>query len=370
MEAVDGALARHLLPAGVRHLDEAQAVFEAMIEGWSRQQQSRMLKPATIKARRDLVRRFESFNDAYPWHWEPTDVEAFTASLLSGEGVLAHSTVRRYQNDLRLFCEYLVDGRYGWSGHCQERFGSVPTQVFHEWNTVEHLAQFEGRPEVRGLDHDELMALFDHADQRVSDIMASGRKGSLAAFRDSALFKVAYAFGLRRAELVGLDLVDLRHNPEIEEFGRYGALLVRRGKSQRGGPPKRRTVLLIPEFDWARDVLEQYVTEVRPRFDPGAHPALWVTERRGRINRRDVDRRFAALRDAVDLPPELHPHCLRHSYASHLVEYGYPERFIQEQLGHSYASTTAIYANVSNDYKNQVLARALHRLSERKGGQS
>lgn len=55
-------------------------------------------------------------------------------------------------------------------------------------------------------------------------------------------------------------------------------------------------------------------------------------------------------------------HCLRHSYVTHLIEFGYDERFVQEQVGHAYASTTAIYAGVSGDYKNQAMARALSRV--------
>jgi site-specific recombinase XerD len=48
-----------------------------------------------------------------------------------------------------------------------------------------------------------------------------------------------------------------------------------------------------------------------------------------------------------------------------LIEFGYPERFVQEQVGHAYASTTAIYANVSNDFKNQTLRAALSRVYHR-----
>ena len=48
-------------------------------------------------------------------------------------------------------------------------------------------------------------------------------------------------------------------------------------------------------------------------------------------------------------------HCLRHSYVTHLIEFGYPERFVQEQVGHAYAATTAIYTSVSNDFKHKTL---------------
>lgn len=103
-----------------------------------------------------------------------------------------------------------------------------------------------------------------------------------------------YAFGLRRREAWGLDLADLRRNAKMPQFGRFGVAQVRWGKSSRGGPPKRRTVLLVPEMDWVVPVLEQWATEVRPLFSPGAHPAWWMTERRGRMSGRRMDEVFNA----------------------------------------------------------------------------
>ncbi|WP_328527036.1 tyrosine-type recombinase/integrase [Kribbella sp. NBC_00359] len=92
---------------------------------------------------------------------------------------------------------------------------------------------------------------------------------------------------------------------------------------------------------------------------PGKHPALWVTERRGRISLRRLDEAFEAARAAAGLPVELDLHCLRDSYVTHLIEFDYPERFVQEQVGHQYASTTAIYSGVSDEYRNRLVQRAL-----------
>ena len=61
---------------------------------------------------------------------------------------------------------------------------------------------------------------------------------------------------------------------------------------------------------------------------------------------------------AAGLPGELDLHSLRHSYVTQLVETGFPERFITDQVGHAYAATTAIYTGVSDDYRNRVLAKA------------
>ena len=141
------------------------------------------------------------------------------------------------------------------------------------------------------------------------------------------------------------------------EFGSFGALHVRYGKASRGSPPKRRTVLSV--HDWAVDALRQYVEEIRDGFDPGSHPALWVTERCSRLSVRHLNARFAAYRDGAGLPRELDLHSLRHSYVTRLIEDGFPERFVTEQVGHAYAATTAIYTGVSDDYKNRVLAKAL-----------
>jgi site-specific recombinase XerD len=261
-----------------------------------------------------------------------------------------------------MFCDYLTDARYEWPRQCRDRFGQVPSQVCHEWNTVAHLTDYEGRPERRPLSYEELQTLFDYLDERVERIAGSGRKGALAALRDAQMVKTCYAFGLRRNELCRLDVADLRPNPHVRDWGTYGSLHVRYGKAIRGGVPRRRTVLAVPEFDWAIAGMRQWVEHARPIINAGDHPALWLTERLSRVSVRYLDMRFARLRDAAGLAPELTLHCLRHSYVTHLIEFGYPERFVQEQVGHAFASTTAIYTNVSNDFKNKTLRAALSRV--------
>ncbi|WP_438803575.1 tyrosine-type recombinase/integrase [Nocardia cyriacigeorgica] len=353
-----------VLVEGVAHLDEPAAVFEAMLSGWAVQQKSRLLADPTVQQRLSTVRRFRDFADVYPWQWTAADVEDFTVMLTSSpKGQrLAPSTIRGYHIALRMFCEYLTDPRYEWLRQCRDRFGELPSQVCHEWNTVSHLTSYEGAPARRPLTYDELEQLFDYLDDRVEVIAGSGRKGSLAALRDAQMIKTAYAFGLRRQELCCLDLADLRPNPHVRDWGTYGSLHVRFGKASRGGIPKRRTVLAVPEFDWAVDGMRQWVEQARPILNPAGHPALWITERLTRVRTKYIDRRFAQLRDEAGLPPDLTLHSLRHSYVTHLIEFGYPERFVQEQVGHAYASTTAIYASVSNDFKNRVLRRALDRV--------
>jgi site-specific recombinase XerD len=350
-----------VLARNVRHLEPEAATFGAMLDGWGLQQRSRFLKASTIGTRRDMVGRFARFTNEYPWQWRSAEVEAFVTGLRSGRGPVAPSTARGYQNALRLFVEYVTDSRYGWPEHCSERFGAAPSKILHEWNTVTHVTEYEGDPRRRPLTYDEVQALFDAAESLVEQIRSRGRKGALAAQRDAVLLKTIYAFGLRRREAWGLDLADLRHNPNVAHFGRVGGVFVRWGKSSKGSQPKRRTVFLVPEMDWLVPIVDQWLDELRPAFGAGDHPALWVTERGGRISLRGINEAFVNARVAAGLAPELDLHCLRHSYITHLTEFGYPEKFNQDQAGHAFASTTAIYTGVSDEYRNRLLLRSVER---------
>jgi integrase len=118
-----------------------------------------------------------------------------------------------YQTELRLFSEYLCDGRYGWAVACEEAFGTHPVPICHEWNTIAHLNDYEGRPEARPFTREELQRFLDYADDQVERAVVAKRKGGLAAYRDATVFKVIYGWGLRRTETAKLDLADWGRNP-------------------------------------------------------------------------------------------------------------------------------------------------------------
>ena len=344
------------LVAGVIQLHPRDAMFEAMLRGWRAQQVARGLREDTIAPRERLVRRFLAFTNEYPWSWMPSHVDEWTLSLMS-ERHLAASTVRGYQTDLRLFSEYLADGRYGWAVECEKAFGTYPVPICHEWNTIAHLNDYEGSPQARPFARQEVQRFLDYADEQVERAVKARRKGALAAYRDATLFKVIYGWGLRRTEAAKLDLVDWGRNPAAAQYGRFGLLQVRYGKAVRGQPPRRRTVLSV--MAWAVEAVADYVDNVRPRFGCADHPALWVTERGGRISPAEVNARFVGYRDALGLPSVLTPHSLRHSYVTHLTEDGVDRRFVQEQVGHRRDTSTAIYTHVSGEFMNTALRRAL-----------
>lgn len=351
--------ARLVLADNVVHLDPEPAILAAMLEGWRRQQSARFLGIETVDRRLRLIHRVVEFTGLYPWQWTPAEGEAFIDHLRGLDPPRALSTARGYEVVINLFLEFLLDPRYEWATACEERFGDVPQLIFHDGNSIVHRVEYEGDPRRRPLAYDEVQALFDAADARPSKIASRGVKGGLGAARDAAVLKTVYAFGLRRTEASMLDLVDLRRNPKMAQFGRYGSVMVRYGKSSKGSPPKRRSVLLVPEMDWIVEVFDQWLTELRPRFSPGRHPALWVTERVGRLQPRSINEAFVAAKRDAGLDEHLDVHCLRHSAVTHWTEFGYPAQFCQEQVGHSHAATTAIYTGVSNEFRNQMLAASL-----------
>lgn len=359
MRRGDLAGAAHLeLVAGVVQLRPQDAMVEAMLRGWRAQQAARGLQEDTIGARERLIRRFGEFTNDYPWGWGPSDVDEWSLSL-TAEHHLAPSTIRSYQCSLRQFNDYLCDPRYGWVAACKREFGpqTHPVAICHEWNTIAHLNGYEGDPEARPFTREELQRFFDYADSQVERAVRARRKGALAAYRDATLFKVLYGWGLRRTETSKLDVVDFGRNPAAPEFGSYGMLNVRYGKAKRGQPPRRRNVASV--MGWAVEAVADYVTNVRPRFGCAEHPALWVTERGGRIRPAEINARFVAYRDVLGLPKALVPHSMRHSYVSHLTEDGVDRRFIQCQVGHEVDSSTAVYTHVSSDFMNTALRKAL-----------
>ena len=362
---VDAALAR-VFGVGVRPLHMEQALFDAMLAGWRSQQTARYFKAKTIEANESGVRRFVEHVGCWPWEWRSSHADEYFEDLLSRPQRLARSTLRSYQFRLKGFSEYACDRRYPWSVIAEREFGRGPGQLFDGNNLVAHLDEFEGDPRRRPLTVDELELFFAACEARIETARRTGRKGSLQAWRDQALFKVKFGWGLRRREVAMLDLVDFRPHPKLPEFGDFGQLHVRWGKAKRGGGPQRRTVLTV--FDWAVEVIDQYLSEVRPAFGASEHPAVFLTERGTRISIAYITQRFAEIRAEAGLDEMLTPHCLRHSYVTHLAESGWAAKFLQDQVGHSHAATTAIYMSVSDDYKDRIVRAAIDDQLKQIGG--
>ena len=265
-----------------------------------------------------------------------------------------------------MFLDYICDARYGWIAECEQRVGARPVQVCHEWNTAVHVADYEGRPERRPLTRAELQAFFDAAGDRVESAAVVWAEGLAGGVPGRDLVQDGLRVGAAAAGGGHAGCLRLHCEPCRSGAGRVRGLpgAVRQGDA--GQSAQRRMVATV--MPWAARALEQYLAEVRPQYGCGAHPAVWLTERAARISARQVDDRFAQFRALAGLPSELSVHCLRHSYVSHLIEDGVDPLFVQQQVGHAWASTTATYTTVGADARNRMLRSALSRAYDADGG--
>jgi integrase/recombinase XerC/integrase/recombinase XerD len=164
--------------------------------------------------------------------------------------------------------------------------------------------------------------------------------------RDRALFELAYACGLRAEELVSLDLEALDFDAESVRVEGKG------GKTR-----------LVPVGEHARQAVERYLARARPLLQSGdGDPALFLSKSGRRLSTSDVRRRLSGwARHAVARSAGLaraHPHALRHSFATHLLDGGADLRAIQELLGHATISTTQVYTRVESARLRSTYSRA------------
>ncbi len=301
--------------------------------------------------------RLADFSGKYPWEWAPVDADELFDHLRGVEN-LALSTVRAYQTDIKLFCEYATNPEYPWNENCGRLFGTTFSQVITEFNKARHVQDADMGPEKRAFTLEELQAFFDLADLEVERIINSGRKGALAAWRDAVAFKTAYGWGLRRDELRHLGLVDFSRNVKAPYFGDYGILRVRFGKSQKGSPKKQRSVLTL--LDWAAEAVDDWVKRGLPRYGQPVSD-LFPTGRGGLVPEKNLRDRMRGFLDELGFPPGLDLHSLRRSYVTHMqTEYGYDTKFISMQVGHEHTATTTIYTLPSPDFAARELERVLN----------
>jgi integrase/recombinase XerC/integrase/recombinase XerD len=169
--------------------------------------------------------------------------------------------------------------------------------------------------------------------------------GSPLELRDRALFELAYSSGLRAEELVSLDLESIDFDAETVRVDGKG------GKTR-----------IVPVGEHALAAVERYLSRGRPSLDLGSEPALLLSKSGRRLSTSDVRRRLRLwARRATARSPALvdaHPHALRHSFATHLLEGGADLRAIQELLGHATISTTQVYTRVESGRLRTAYARA------------
>ena len=162
----------------------------------------------------------------------------------------------------------------------------------------------------------------------------------LEAVRDQAIFELLYSSGLRLAEVLGLTLQDVLGNPEELK-------ILGKGSRER----------IVPVGKKAREALSIWL-ENRKKWDLGVADSLFLTKKGTCVSPRTVQRRLDIRAREVGLDQHVHPHALRHSAATHMLESSGDLRAIQEFLGHQNLSTTQIYTHLDFQHLAEVYDEA------------
>jgi integrase/recombinase XerD len=160
--------------------------------------------------------------------------------------------------------------------------------------------------------------------------------------RDRAMLELLYATGARISELINLDLDDLVDPTLVRLFGK--------GSKER----------IVPVGGYAQRALQAYLVRTRPGLvgQGKGTPALFLNQRGGRLSRQSAWAIISEAARVAELPGEISPHTLRHSFATHLLEGGADVRVVQELLGHSSVATTQIYTLVTVDKLREIYGSA------------
>jgi integrase/recombinase XerC/integrase/recombinase XerD len=229
--------------------------------------------------------------------------------------------------------------------------GQAPTTVARKLAALRGLFKHEVTIGARSENPADLLSSPKRS-QRLPRVLKAGEVAALLdripatgslELRDRALFELAYACGLRAEELVTLDVGSVDFDSETVRVEGKG------GKTR-----------LVPAGEHALAALERYLARGRPALSVDDADALFLSKSGRRLGTSDIRRRLRtwarlAARRAPALT-EAHPHALRHSFATHLLEGGADLRAIQELLGHASISTTQVYTRVESARLRQAYA--------------
>jgi integrase/recombinase XerC len=183
------------------------------------------------------------------------------------------------------------------------------------------------------------------ADQVASLLAISG--DDPLTLRDRAMLELFYSSGLRLAELVSLNLGD------VDPADRTARVTGKGSKTR-----------VVPVGKQALAALDDWLA-VRPELARAGEPALFLSRRGARISPRTVQQRVNEWARRQGAPTGVHPHMLRHSFATHVLESSRDLRAVQEMLGHASLSTTQIYTHLDFQHLAEIYDQAHPRARRR-----
>ncbi|MFC6274792.1 tyrosine recombinase XerC [Levilactobacillus tangyuanensis] len=273
----------------------------------------RQYSPETVKAYREDLAEFDQFladnGGRKPWaDIDQLDVEVYLSDLYDRH--YARTTIARKLSTLRSLYNFLISNGLA----KDDPFAYV--QLKHHQN---HLPRF--------FYEREMTALF---------VAAAANPNDQLATRDSALLEVLYGTGIRVSECVNLTLTDV-------DFDNRIMLIHGKGNKER----------YVPFGHYASDALQAYFNAARSPImaqNDQAHDFVFINYRGEQLTSAGVTYLLNQIIQRSTLTTDIHPHMLRHTFATHLLNRGADLRSVQELLGHSSLSTTQIYTHVTREH--------------------
>ncbi|RLA20458.1 MAG: tyrosine recombinase XerC [Gammaproteobacteria bacterium] len=283
--------------------------------------EQRASKHTTSNYRRDLNRLVEFCDKKAIGSWQQLRQQQIRTHIgARHRNGIGSSSLQRELSAIRSFYQFLIK------------------QQLAEQNPARDLrAPQKPRPLPETLDVDQISSLLDR------------EATSPLEQRDLAMWEILYSSGLRLSELAGLDLFDIDLSDRT--------IKIEKGK---GGKSR-----IVPIGKKAILALQKWLKE-RITLAQSAEKALFVSNRGGRIATRSIQARLSRWQIKQGLPQHVHPHMLRHSFASHLLESSSDLRAVQELLGHSNISTTQIYTHLDFQHLADVYDKSHPRARKKK----
>jgi len=248
--------------------------------------------------------------------------------------------------DVHLVRRFVAD--CAWAGHKPASIARYLSSVrsLYQWLIEEGHTQRNPAQGVRA----------PKAERRLPRTLSREQAGTLAetsasdqspiACRDRAIVELLYSSGLRLSELASLDLLDLEQSGELRVTGKGGKTRV------------------VPVGRMAREALVAWCRQ-RAHLARDGETALFVSARGTRLSRRAIQQRLADRAQGAGLGVRVHPHRLRHAFATHMLEGSGDLRAVQELLGHASLSSTQIYTQLDFDHLARVYRDAHPRARRR-----
>ena len=268
---------------------------------------------------------------------------------------LARNTTLSYSRDLRKFLAFLGKPKVLWTGvdedvlvrfiHQESRAGLSARSMARLISALKSyfkflvLSGFIKTNPAAGLSSPSTWLSLPKVltVKEVEELLRAPDEKDARGLRDRAMLEVLYGSGLRVSELVALKPPDVNLDD---------GFLICRGK---GGKER-----IVPLGRTACGFVGRYLHEVRPRFEAGQSPFLFLTRRGTCFTRQGFWKLLKAYAEKAGLAAKISPHTLRHSFATHLLERGADLRSVQLMLGHSQITTTQIYTHVSRERLRRV----------------